>query len=101
MQPKALRLLGLARRAGQLACGVDAVILAAGRAKLILLANDAGNSARREAERLGKQIIVLPYNKEVLGRAAGMRTCAIAAVIDEAFSRGVSAALSDDKNGGT
>ena len=97
MEAKPLRLLGLARRAGQLACGAEAVKNAAGRAQLILLASDAGLSVKREAERYGKQPVVLPYNKEELGRAAGRRTCAVAAVTGKEFSRGIKEAL----NGGT
>ena len=97
MEAKPLRLLGLAKRAGQLVCGMDAVKKAAGRAQLLLLAGDAGHSAQREAERFGKPLMVLPYNKEELGRAAGRETCAVAAVLNQEFSRGIIEAL----NGGT
>ncbi|MCL1806532.1 MAG: hypothetical protein FWG31_02390 [Oscillospiraceae bacterium] len=93
MEPKPLRLIGLAKKAGMLVCGTDAVIIAAGQAKLLLLSADAGNSAKREAGRLGKQLVTLPYNKEELGRAAGKRSCAIAAVTDEDFAQGIVKAL--------
>jgi ribosomal protein L7Ae-like RNA K-turn-binding protein len=72
---------------------MEAVKGAAGRAKLILLASDAGNSVKREAERLEIQIAVLPYTKEELGHAAGRGTCAIAAVADKEFSRGILEAI--------
>ncbi|MDR0293859.1 MAG: L7Ae/L30e/S12e/Gadd45 family ribosomal protein [Oscillospiraceae bacterium] len=97
MEAKALRLLGLARRAGRLACGTVAVTDAAGRAQLFLLAADAGHSAKRGAERLARQagtpLIHLTYTKEALGRAAGRGTCAVAAVTDKGFSRGIRDAL--------
>jgi ribosomal protein L7Ae-like RNA K-turn-binding protein len=72
---------------------MEAVKGAAGRAKLIVTANDAGNSVKREAERLNSQHIMLAHNKEELGRAVGRKTCAIAALTDKEFSRGLSEAL--------
>jgi ribosomal protein L7Ae-like RNA K-turn-binding protein len=96
MQPKSLRLIGLARRAGKLACGSDAAADAAGRAGLILLASDAGNTVRREAAGYGKQVTGLPHSKEELGRAVGRESCAIAAVTDEAFTRGIIEALMEE-----
>ncbi|MCL2003892.1 MAG: hypothetical protein FWG72_07815 [Oscillospiraceae bacterium] len=95
MQPKLLRMAGLARRAGKLACGTEAVRDAAGRAGLILLASDAGNTAGRDAERYGKPLMILPYDKEELGRAVGRKTCAIAAVTDDAFCRGIIEAMEE------
>ena len=96
MLPKPLRLIGLARRAGKLICGSDAVKDAAGRAKLIFIAADAGQNVRREAERYGKRIVVLPYSKEELGHAAGRGQCAVAAVIDEEF--GILEALGEEQH---
>jgi ribosomal protein L7Ae-like RNA K-turn-binding protein len=93
MQPKVLRLLGLAKRAGKIACGMDAVMNAAGGSMLVILANDAGNSVKRKAERSGTQTMTLPYTKEELGRAIGRKTCAIAALADKEFTRGILEAL--------
>lgn len=93
MKDKALRLLGLAKRAGKLVCGTEAVKDAAGRADLILLACDAGNSVRREAGRIKARLYTLPHTKEELGHAAGRKVCAIAAVTDTEFSRGILEAL--------
>ena len=96
MQPRPLRLLGLARRAGKLACGADAVKGAAERARLILIACDAGSAVRREAAGYGKRVIGLPYGKEELGRAVGRESCAVAALIDEEF--GIIEALSMEES---
>ena len=97
MQPKPLRLIGLARCAGKLACGSDAVKEAAPRARLILIAGDSGRAVRREAGRYGKRVIELSYDKEELGRAVGREKCAVAAVTDEEFSRGIIAALQGEE----
>jgi len=98
MQPKPLRLLGLAKRAGKLACGSDAVKVAAERSRLIVLANDAGQNVRREAERYEKQVVELPYNKEELGHAVGRASCAIAAVADKEFGLGILEALNMEES---
>jgi ribosomal protein L7Ae-like RNA K-turn-binding protein len=100
MQPKPLRLLGLARRAGKLVCGSDAVKEASVRAKLILIAGDAGNTVKREANRYGKQVIELPFGKEELGSAVGRSECAVAAVIDKEFTRGIIKALGEERSEG-
>ena len=92
-QPKPLRLAGLARRAGKLVCGADAVKTEAGRARLILIAEDAGNTTKRNAEKYGRPVVTLPYSTEEMGRAVGKARCAIAAVIDEHFSEGIRTAL--------
>ena len=49
----ALGLLGLARRAGKLACGEDAVreMVAAGKCRAIFLADDVGEATRRKVMR--------------------------------------------------
>ena len=93
MQPKPLRLLGLAKRAGKIACGMDAVEEAAGQAHAVFLASDAGQAVRRGAKRYGNRASELPYGKEELGRAVGRESCAVAAVIDEKFSQGIIEAL--------
>jgi ribosomal protein L7Ae-like RNA K-turn-binding protein len=78
---------------------MDAVKAAKGKTKLLLLANDAGDSTKREAARLGNQQITLPYNKDTIGGAVGRKTCAILAVIDEAFGSGILEALQMEGNG--
>jgi ribosomal protein L7Ae-like RNA K-turn-binding protein len=88
-----LRLLGLARRAGKLICGLEAVLEHAGGAAMILLASDAGNSVKREALRLNRHTVTLPHSKAELGAAVGRGTCAIAAVTGAAFDRGIKEAL--------
>jgi ribosomal protein L7Ae-like RNA K-turn-binding protein len=91
-------LIGLAKRAGKLACGADAVKESGRRAKLILIANDAGNAVRREAAGYGKRVVELPHGKEELGCAVGRESCAVAALTDEEFARGVIEALNMEES---
>ena len=84
-----LSILGLAKRAGRLAVGNDAVseALRTGRAKLLLLAEDAAeNTVRRFGNR--RQDVpfeTLPCSKETLGAAIGYQNCAVAAICDAGF----------------
>ena len=54
MKEKALKLLGLMRRANAIQPGEDRAgdTVQAGRAKLLLLASDAADNARRKAEKI-------------------------------------------------
>ncbi len=92
MREKALRLLGLMRKAraiepGELNTG-NAV--RAGKAKLLLLAEDASDNARRRAETFayGRRVLTvpLPFSKEELAGALGIGSCAMAAVTDLGFA---------------
>lgn len=82
--------LGLARRAGQLAIGHDAVVdaLHKGNAHLILLTSDASVHHENEINQTGNgdKILHLPDSMDVVGVAVGKRAC-ILAVTDEGFSK--------------
>lgn len=86
-----LSLLGLAKKAGRLAVGQEAVeaALRQNRAKLVVLAQDAAsNTMRRFQNRSGEVLLAtLPYTKEELGAAIGYRSCAVAAVCDDSFAQ--------------
>lgn len=82
-----LGFLGLAKRAGKLAAGEDAVLAAlqTGKVRLLLLASDAGeNTVRRmELRSQGRlPILYLQSGKSVLGAALGWESCAAAAFTD-------------------
>ena len=89
-----LTLLGLALRAGKLAVGEEPVRLALqeGTARIVLLAQDASDRARRKVEpKLGDvPMQVIPASKEELGRALGRESCAICAVTDKGFAQSLS-----------
>ena len=92
MEDKLLGLMGLARRAGRLTCGSDAVLrdIAAGKALSVLLAGDASprtvNNIRVACEKTGTGVFMVPFDKLALGHATGRGETAVAAVTDKAFS---------------
>ncbi|MDO4845739.1 MAG: 50S ribosomal protein L7 [Oscillospiraceae bacterium] len=98
---KALGLLGLARKGQRVALGEEAVSAAcrSGHARLMLLAQDAGDSVRHRSDyfiRSGKPPrIVLPFTKDELGAAVGRNVCPIAALTDVALARAFVAALDE------
>ena len=87
-----LSLLGLAKKAGRLEVGEEPVGSAARAhdARLILLASDAADNARRRAENLvnGRRTLLLelPFDRAELGGALGLGACAMAAVTDLGFA---------------
>lgn len=89
---KVLSLLGLMKKAGAIACGEDNSIEAAreGRAKLLVLASDASDNARKRAENLcvGRKLIKLELEctKAELAWALGMSACSMAAICDLGFA---------------
>ena len=92
MKEKALKLLGLMRRANAIQPGEDRAgdTVQAGRAKLLLLSSDAADNARRRAEHLvnGRraQLVELPFDRGELGEALGLGGCSMAAVTDLGFA---------------
>ena len=101
-QQKALRLLGLARRARLLEIGEEPVGIACrgGRAKLLLVAKDAGDHTFRRARSFvsgGKcPYICVPYTKDELGDGLGCNACALCAFTDPAFAKSFLEALGDE-----
>ena len=101
MEDKALGLLGLMRRAGAIAIGLDntADAVRAGRARLLLLSRDAADHARRKAENLsnGRSVLTveLPYTREELADSLGVSGCAAAAVTDLGFANALMKELAD------
>lgn len=87
-----LPFIGLMRKAGALELGADAVAesCALGRARILLMANDAsGNTSKwmkTAAEQKEIPLIVLPTGKNELGGAVGVGGCAAVAVCDIGFA---------------
>ncbi len=93
-------LLGLARRAGKVASGMEAVVQAVrrGRARLVFLAADAGPHSERkvrEACRAGRVPVVAVADKAMLGRLSGSRPVVAVAVIDDNLARAIRGALAE------
>ncbi len=97
-----LRLIGLARRAGKLEIGEEAVGKAAraGKTRLILLAGDASENASKRAEGFaftGKApLVVLAASKEELGTALGLMGPAMVAVTDAGLAASVAQKLAGE-----
>lgn len=89
--------MGIMRKAGRLEVGELSTgdTVKAGRAKLLLLASDASDNARKRAERFltGHRalLVPLPYTKDELGELLGKGGCSMAAATDA----GLSAAFMD------
>ena len=85
---KTLGMLSIARKAGKLQMGEESVgaLLAEKRARLTILASDAGAATarriRQQIEGSRQQLLVLPYDKQTLGAALGRQTLAVAAFTD-------------------
>jgi len=85
---KALNLLGIARKAGLLAVGGDAVAAAArsGKAKLVLSATDSSGSARvrakLNAKACGAVYLAALYTKFELGQIAGRGSPGTVGILD-------------------
>lgn len=91
-QNKALGLLSLARKAGKIELGEEPVAALAklGKARLVLLASDAGDGIRRKAGNLvagtKQPLLAAPFDKRTLGGALGRSDCAVAAFSDVGFA---------------
>ena len=89
-----LNLIGIARKAGLLAVGGDAVATASrtGKAKLVLSASDsslkAQKRARYAAETCGATHITIPYTMFELGQIAGRGSPGTAAILDAGLAAG-------------
>jgi len=100
----ALKLLGLARKAGSLQCGENAAVAVEteGRARLIVLAADASeHTERRIAANAGPKTIKirLPFTREDLGTAVGSAQTAVAAITDLGLANAFAKKLADEYPG--
>lgn len=92
MRDKALKLLGLMRRAGAIELGADraADVTRSGKCRLLLLASDAGENVRKKADNAlnghSAQRIELPFTRIELSEALGVGDCTMAAITDMGFA---------------
>lgn len=98
------RLLGLARRGGFLALGDRATChaLQLGRAKLVVVAGDAGTAIRRRVCRLAELNgvpLVVWGNKALLGMLVGRPECAVLALKNSNLARGFMEASKEEHGG--
>jgi ribosomal protein L7Ae-like RNA K-turn-binding protein len=103
VENKVLNLLGIARRAGHVAIGFDAVksLLISNRAQFILLAADRSPKTEKElrytAQNSSCPIHVLAADKEALAHALGLqKPVAVAATDDRGFAAAMRNACGTD-----
>ncbi len=101
MKPNAIHYLSLAKKAGRIAVGEEAVGAAAGagRAWRLRGAGDAPAGTLRRARNLvagsGRPLAVVPFTKEELGTALGKTVVSLAALTDPALALAFLQALED------
>ena len=101
MKPNAIHYLSLAKKAGRIAVGEEAVGAAARacRARLLLVAGDAPAGTLRRARNLvagsGRPLAVVPFTQEELGTALGKTVVSLAALTDPALALAFLQALED------
>lgn len=85
---KSLGLLSISRKGGNIVLGEEqtGAMARAGRARLLLVASDAGAHTVRRAKSFiagtAQPMLVVPYTRDELGDALGTTTCALAAITD-------------------
>lgn len=85
---RSLGLLSISRKGGNIVYGEETVgaQARASRARLIILASDAGGHTVRRAKSFAagttQPVLEVPFTKDELGDALGISSCAIAAITD-------------------
>lgn len=103
MDSGALRMAGMALRAGRLEVGSDASGDACQykHCRLLLLAADAGEDARRRAAHFAEEgqclLAELPCSREELGAALGRGSCAMAAVTNLGLAQAIAQKLAREE----
>lgn len=104
-QNKSLGLLSISRKGGNIVYGEDHVgaQARAGRARLVILASDAGGHTVRRAKSFvagtAQPIVTVPFTKDELGDALGIVSCAIACITDVRLAQAFVKTLGDpEKN---
>lgn len=96
-------LLGMARRAGRLTAGYDAVaaLAAEGKAKVILFAADLSEKTEKEVRFAAKEhrteLFRIPLNKEEMGHIVGLKKPAgVLAIEDKGFAASIQKLCRDE-----
>lgn len=101
MSEKILSLLGLMRKAGAIEIGETNAGSAvhAGKAKLLLVASDASDNAKKRTEiyTAGRSALVvpLPFTKSEISASVGYAGCSMAAVTDIGFANALMKSLAE------
>lgn len=91
MNRKLLPLMGIARKAGRLTLGFDAVVgaMQEGKSKLVLLASDLSprtvRGIQKAAQSCSVEVQTIPETIEQIGNALG-KDCGVLSIDDEGFA---------------
>lgn len=95
--------VGLAKRAGKLACGTESVLdaIRSGKSALVLIACDASEDTKKrigdKCAFYGGKYIILPTTKSELGSLLGRNDTAAAAFLDASFKKAFETSLSREE----
>ena len=98
---KSLGLLSISHKGGNIVLGEEQVgsVTRAGRARLVVLASDAGAHTVRRAKSFvagtPQPVLTLSYTRDELGDALGTTSCAIAAITDVRLAQAFVKTLGD------
>ncbi|MGE4353624.1 MAG: L7Ae/L30e/S12e/Gadd45 family ribosomal protein [Oscillospiraceae bacterium] len=102
---KTLNYMGLAKKAGLFETGEEnaGAAVRAGKARLVILASDASDNARRRAEGFvaGKKVplVTVPFTKDDISSETGRPGCAMAAFTDIGFAASFASSLAETDSG--
>lgn len=102
---KALDYLGIARMSGNIQLGEENASSAVkfGKAKLLLVASDTSEGARKRAEGyvFGRSapIVTVPFTKQEISAATGKAGCSMAAITDIGLAERFASALEEEYGG--
>ncbi len=105
MNEKIPGLLGLMRRASAISLGEDNSLetIRDGKGKILILAHDVSDNARRRAENASSgrnvETVELPFSREDFGAALGMSACSMAVVTDLGFADALARLLAAENPG--
>lgn len=90
-QTKIAAYLGLARRAGKLTLGVNAVAALRGGVYLLVSDEDASENTKHEIQKLKRKLGCPCVEISALGQAVGKEPCRLAAVREEHLAAAIAA----------
>ena len=100
---KALNYLGLARKSGGMETGEDnsAGLVKAGKARLLIVASDTSDGAKRRAEgyvfETNTVLVEVPFTKEEISSISGKSGCSMAAITDLGLATAFLKALTQEQ----
>ena len=99
---KALNYLGIARKSGAIETGEDnsAGLVKAGKARILIVASDTSDGAKRRAEgyvyETNTLLVEVPFTKDEIAGITGKSGCSMAAITDLGLAGAFLKALADE-----